>query len=87
MTLSKGTRGADTKADTKFATPNTPRTPMSTFEAEGMAIQFRAKTLAEWEEMRRKDPVTLPQIFSADSNFRNRLRGWWLFQLRSIKAE
>ena len=82
MALSKGTGYGGAKADTKFATQNTRRTPMSTFEAEGMAIQFRAKTMAEWEEMRRKDPVALPQILSAVLKFRNHPRGWWLFQLR-----
>ena len=54
----------------------------NTFEAEGMAIRARAKTIAEWEELRRMDSFTLPQIYSAVSRFGKGLRARWLFQMR-----
>ena len=91
MTISKGTGDAGANTSTMITTQISHRTPMSTFEVGGMAIDCRANTIAEWSQKLRginqtrsrpSGTGTLPQILSAISILRNGLRCRSLFQLR-----
>ena len=76
MTVSKGTGDAGAKTGTKITTQISHWTPMSPFDAEGMAIHCRANTVAQRAQKRceinqtrsrRSDTGTLAQILSAIS--------------------